>query len=122
MELQIIGDDFCVCKVRDISQVDFNDKYVFLAKTDEEISLVCKKDNVPGNALIASERYTALRFKGMLDFSLIGILAKAADILAKEKISIFAISTYNTDYILVNTNEKDAAIKALKANGYKISI
>jgi hypothetical protein len=56
-----------------------------------------------------------------LDFSLIGILSKLSTILAEEKIGIFAVSTYNTDYILVKEEQFEKAINALKKNGYEIA-
>lgn len=121
MEIEIIGDGFCICKVGDISEIDFSGEYVFLGKTDEELSLVCSEKSVPEGAKDVSRGYSALRFKGVLDFSLVGILSKAAGILGKEGISIFAISTYNTDYILIKTSQKEKAIKALRENGYIIA-
>lgn len=120
MELKMIGDEFCVCQIKDIADVNFDDEFVFLSKTDDELSLVCRKEFVPENAINVSYGFTAMRFEGVLDFSLIGILSKIAAILAEEKISIFAISTYNTDYVLISTEKKEAAVKALKENGYSI--
>lgn len=120
MEIKIIGDDFCVCKIDDIKKVKFEDEFVFVSKTDEELSLVCKKESAPKDTIKISYGYTAFRIEGELDFSLIGILANISAILAKEKISIFAISTYNTDYVLVSAEKKELAINALKNNGYII--
>lgn len=62
-----------------------------------------------------------MRIEGTLDFSLIGILARIADILAEHKISIFAISTYNTDYILVKKDHLDEALDLLRQNGYTVT-
>ena len=57
---------------------------------------------------------------GPLDFTLVGILARISDTLARERISIFAISTFDTDYILVKNADLDRALKVLKAEGYEL--
>ena len=111
---------FSVCKVRDLSEVNLNDKFVFLSKTDEELSLVCLTKAVPHNTLQRDDGWKALRIQGELDFSLVGLLAQIATILAAQQISIFAISTYNTDYILVKEQNCAAAVKVLAAAGYEI--
>ena len=118
MELEIINGEFAVCKVLDFSQVDLSDEYVFAAKTDEENSLVCFADRVPENAVAVDKSWRAVRICGVLDFSLIGILAEISAILAKNKIGIFAVSTYNTDYIFTKSENFDRAIDAMRKNGY----
>ena len=72
----------------------------FIGSTDAELSLVCETDRVPRRTLAREDGWRALRIVGQLDFSLTGILSRIATILADEKIGIFAVSTYNTDYIL----------------------
>ena len=63
----------------------------------------------------------AVRIQGMLDFSLIGILSKSSSILAENRIGIFAVSTYNTNYILVKKDDFKLALEALESNGYSIA-
>ena len=70
-------------------------------KTDEEKSLVCLTEDVPDNTIEREDGWKAFRIEGILDFSLIGILSQISALLAENEIGIFAISTYNTDYILV---------------------
>ena len=120
MKIKIIDYDFAVCKIKDISQVDFNADYCFLGKTDEELSLVCTEDKIPDNTIEISRGWRAFRIEGILDFSLIGILSKISAILAENKIGIFAVSTYNTDYILTKKENFNAAVTALCKNGYMI--
>ena len=57
-------------------------------------------------------------FDETLDFSLIGILSKISAVLAENNIGIFVVSTYNTDYILVKSENYDSAVSVLKSNGY----
>ncbi len=100
MELKIIPREFSVCKVSDYSQVDLNQPFVFTGSTDEEKSLVCPIPFVPLNTITREDGWRAFRIEGVLEFSLIGILSKISSVLAENGIGIFAISTFNTDYIL----------------------
>lgn len=120
MEIKIIEQEFSVCKVKDFSEVDLSDEYCFLSKTDEELSLVCSTKAVPDNIVECDNGWRAFRIQGILEFSLIGILSKISTLLAENKIGIFAISTYNTDYILTKEENFNRAIAILKDNGYEI--
>lgn len=120
MKLKKIEGDFSVCKIEDITQVNFNDEFCFFARTDDEISLVCKSENVPCNTIDREDNWSAFRIEGVLDFSLIGILAKISEILAENSIGIFVVSTYNTDYIMVKNENFDRAMEVLREKGYQI--
>ncbi|MBD5082761.1 MAG: ACT domain-containing protein, partial [Clostridiales bacterium] len=101
MILKRLNDNFSICKVEDYSMINLESEYCFIAKTDEENSLVCKTDCVPKNAVKVDNGWRAFRIEGVLDFSLIGILSKISSVLAENNIGIFAVSTCNTDYIFV---------------------
>lgn len=120
MEIKKIHQDFSVCQVEDYSFVNFDSEYSFIGKTDEEKSLVCITSEVPPNVIHCDDGWKALRIQGVLDFSLIGILSKIASILADHSIPIFAVSTYNTDYLLTKKENYEKAITTLKNAGYKI--
>ena len=120
MEIERIHHCFSVCKVKDYSLVDLSGAYCFIEKTDEENSLVCLTEHVPENVTAREDGWKAFRVRGMLDFSLIGILAKLAALLAEHQISIFAVSTYNTDYILVKEESYEQTLDILSDAGYKI--
>ena len=120
MEIKKIRSDFSVCKVTDYSLVNLNAAYVFTGKTDGEKSLVCTTSDVPPNVLQRDDGWKAFRIQSVLDFSLIGILARIAGILADHGIPIFAISTYDTDYILVKQDHFQRASDALERSGYKM--
>ncbi len=122
MELKIINQGFSICKVEDLSQIDYSDKFCFLGKTDEELSLVCSTDLIPKNAIEFDNGWKRFRIQGVLDFSLIGILSKISTLLANNKIGIFAVSTYNTDYILTKEENFEKSIMILQQNGYVIKI
>lgn len=120
MQVKRIGEDLSVCKVKDYTKVDPNAPFCFTGKTDEENSLVCRTRDVPENTIERDDGWKGFRIQGTLNFSLIGILSKITGILADNKIGIFAISTYNTDYVLVKQENYERALAALKAEGYEI--
>lgn len=121
MELKRIGHKLTVCKVTAVSDIDLSSDLYFIGKTDEEISLVCKTEDTPQNTVARDDGWRGFRIQGVLDFSLIGILAKLSGILAGHKVGIFAVSTYNTDYILVKEENFDKAMTVLAAEGYTIA-
>ena len=120
MKIKPLPFELSVCKVADVSAIDFNDDIFFVGKTDEEISLVCKTEDVPSGTTAREDGWKGFRIEGVLDFSLIGILSKISTILAENKIGIFAVSTYNTDYILVKEENFERALSVLSEAGYEI--
>ncbi len=93
-------------------------EFVSVTRTAEELSIVCESSQVPQDAR-AQRGWRALRVAGTLDFSLTGVLASIADPLARAGVSIFAISTFDTDYVLVR--ELSEAIQALEAAGHEVA-
>ena len=120
MEIKKINQEFSVRQVEDYSFVNLDSEYSFIGKTDEEKSLVCITSEVPQNVIQRDDGWKAFRLQGVLNFSLIGILSKIAAILADHSISIFAVSTYNTDYILIKKENYEKAIRTLINAGYEI--
>ena len=110
MRIKKIDYDFSVCKVADYSLVDLTADYCFVGKTEEENSLVCITDNVPLNVIRREDGWKAFRVQGSLDFSLIGILSGISGILADNQISIFVLSTFDTDYVLTKTENYQSAL------------
>jgi len=120
MVIKSFNQDFSVCKLKDLNGVDLHNNFTFISITDEEISLVCETSKIPSNADIVDNNWKMFRIEGILDFSLIGILAKIADLLANNNISIYVQSTFNTDYILVKSENYEKSINILSSNGYSI--
>ncbi len=89
-----------------------------VGKMDEEVSLVCRTEDTPAKTVERDDGWGGFRIQGVLDFSLIGILSKLSGILAKHELGIFAISTYNTDYILVKEENFARALSVLAVEGY----
>ena len=110
MDIKVIDKEFAVCKINDVTEVNFNDEFCFVGKTDEELSLVCSSEFVPKNTIVCDSGWRAFRIEGILD------------ILANAKIPIFAVSTYNTDYILIKNEFFQKALDVLKENNYVIKV
>ena len=121
MKLKKLPYTLTVCKLETVEQIDLNAGFYFIGRTDEEISLVCRTECTPARTLEPEDGWRGFRIEGTLDFSLIGILSPIAAILAENKIGIFAVSTYNTDYVLVKEENFDKAMTALGAAGYEIT-
>ena len=121
MEIKRMDYNFSVCKVADYSLVKLDSEYSFISKTDEEKSLVCITEDVPSNVTEREDGWMAFRIQGVLDFSMIGILSEISGILAENKIGIFVISTYNTDYVLTKKENYKRALDVLNRAGYKIA-
>lgn len=120
MELKRLDHELTVCKLSDVEDIDLNKEFYFIGRTDEEISLVCKTEDTPKNTIERDDGWRGFRIQGVLDFSLIGILSKISRVLAENRIGIFAVSTYNTDYILVKKENFVRALEVLSAAGYTI--
>ncbi len=121
MKIKKITGNFTVCKVADFSETNFNSEYCFACKTDEENSLVCRTEDTPSNIVKREDGWRGFRIEGVLDFSLTGILAEISALLAEAQIGIFAVSTFNTDYIFVKQENESAALNKLReAGGYEI--
>lgn len=121
MELKILNNKLKVVKLKPnetIPEIVYKQEFYSITKTDEELSIVIDEDiNILSN--VVEYNWKAIKIVGILDFALIGILSKISTILAQAEISIYAISTYNTDYILIKDDKLERAIKVLEQNGYK---
>ena len=115
LSLSIMPNRLAVCRLEKNAQIPswaINDTFFSISKTDDELSIVCSESNVPDD--IKSEKnWRAFKVMGQLDFSLTGILASLANPLAEAKISIFALSTFDTDYVLVKDENLEEAVKVL---------
>ncbi len=95
-------------------------EFCSITRTDEELSVVCESNLPPEEAHMESG-WRALKVQGPLEFEEIGILADISDVLAQRKISIFVISTFDTDYILVKEARLRTAVEALRGAGHEVT-
>lgn len=120
LQIEILPYDFTICKVTDYSDVNLEDDFCFTGKTDGEKSLVCRTDKTPANTTEREDGWSGFRIAGTLDFSLVGILADISRILASCGVSIFALSTFDTDYVLVKKKDLRTAVDALIHEGFDL--
>ncbi len=121
MQLKILNNKLKVVKLKSnetVPEIVYKQEFYSITKTDEELSIVLD-EGIEIQSNIVEDNWRAIKIVGTLDFALIGILSKISTILAQSEISIFAISTYNTDYILVKADKLEKAIKVLEQNEYK---
>ena len=121
MRIKVLPQALTVCKISSISNIDLGRPFYFIGRTDEELSLVCETQDAPAHTVGREDGWRGFRVEGTLDFSLVGILAKLSGLLAQANIGIFAVSTYNTDYILVKAENLEGAMRALSGGGYEIA-
>ena len=119
--LSVLFETFTIHKLSpdaSIPEEILKSNYYSVSKTENELTLVCS-EVIEVQSLQSSKGWKCIKIAGPLDFNLTGILADISDILAKENISIFAISTFDTDYILVRTQDLSSATTKLRLAGYK---
>ena len=120
MTLELLPQKFSVCQIENPGHADLTAPFTFLSRTDEEISLVCESEKAPKDALRREDGWRGFRVAGQLDFSLVGILAGITALLAGAGIGLFAVSTYNTDYILVKAEKLEQSLMLLREAGYQV--
>ncbi|MBQ9329453.1 MAG: ACT domain-containing protein [Oscillibacter sp.] len=121
MRLKKLDFALSVCQVADVGELDLERPFYFIARTGEELSLVCRTEDVPPRTLAREDGWRGFYIQGTLDFSLVGILSRLSAILAENHIGLFAVSTYNTDYILVKAEQLDRALDLLGQAGYEVA-
>jgi uncharacterized protein len=122
LTLTLLPQSFAICQLPRKEAIPawiLDVEFWSITRTDDEISLVIPESMVQKGWVI-SQSWRCFKINGPLDFSLIGILASLSRVLAEAEISIFALSTYNTDYILVQSQYVQKAIRVLSAGGNKI--
>lgn len=122
LTMKLLKEKYGVCrldKIELIPEWQKNSEFFSITRTPDELSIVCSEDNIP-NEIKCEKDWRVLKIEGQLDFSLIGILASISTILAQKGISIFAISTYDTDYILVKNKDIDNTIDSLIKERYEV--
>jgi hypothetical protein len=122
MQLRVLPDGYAVVRLDPGSELPgWVDRGPFrsVTRTDNEVSVVCRDRDVPDGES-AERGWRVLEVKGPLDFSLSGVVASLVVPLAAERIPIFVISTFETDYVLVRGSDLDEASRALTAAGHAV--
>jgi uncharacterized protein len=100
----------------------YSSDFYSITKTKDEISVVAAQNDLIYSDIVCNKDWRIIQIEGPLDFSLVGIIAEISAIFKKKKISIFTISTYDTDYFLVKQKDLDIGVQALMENDHKVTI
>jgi hypothetical protein len=121
LALEILAGLYAVCRLEPDAELPAwaEGPFVSLTRARGELSVVCVQDGVPP-AVRAERDWRCLRVRGPLGFGLTGILASLASPLASSGVSIFVVSTFDTDYLLVQQRDLDRAVHALERAGHTV--
>jgi hypothetical protein len=123
MKLLVLPDRLAICRLAPDATVPswaWEGAFVSVTRTADELSIVCAEPCLPDHLEAVERGWRALRVAGTLDFALVGILARLAAPLAEAGVSIFALSTFDTDYLLVRAADLDTAVAALRSAGHEV--
>ncbi len=121
LTLSLLADTFTICRLGpdvDIPSWALAGDFYSITRTVEELSLVCLQKIVPEGTR-CEKGFRSIKVEGPLDFALVGVLASLTEALAQEEISILAISTFDTDYLLVKEAQVDRAVQKLSQAGHR---
>ena len=126
LTLSVLPDSLAICRLEREAGVPewagddiATGNFISITRTSDELSIVCNEQDVP-SGVKADRGWRALKVEGPLDLSLTGVLASIAVPLAEAKINIFAISTFDTDYVLVKVDRVAEAIGVLRSAGHVV--
>ena len=121
LTLSVLSDTFAICRLAASAPIPAwaRGDFLSITRTRDELSIVCAQSNVPDG--IKCERdWRAFQVVGPLDFALTGVVASLSTPLADAGMSVFALSTFDTDYILVRTERWREAVQVLLQAGHRI--
>lgn len=118
-KFKIINDLYSVCKLNPNSNIPSwvnTNEFYSITKTEDELSILCVQQNIPNN-IECEKNWKVLKINSKLDFSLVGVISQISKLLAENSISIFVISTFDTDYICIKEKDLAKAVEILKQAG-----
>ena len=122
LSLQLLPETLAVCRLESNSPVPdwaLCGSFCSVTRTADELSVVCPEGAVPKGGK-AERGWRLLQVEGPLDFAMTGVLARLTKPLAEAGVSVFVLSTYNTDYLLVRDRDVASAVAALRADGHRV--
>jgi len=120
--LEVLDQEFSIYRFAPDESVPppvLESSFYWIGKTDEELSVVCESSIEPGDG-VKSTGWSCIKVQGQIDLSMFGVLAGISAALASVQVSVFAISTFDTDYILVKSSQLEEALDALGSAGYEL--
>jgi hypothetical protein len=122
LRLSLLAGHMSVCRLNPAAEIPnwaMKSGFLSITRTDDELSVVCPEEAVPEDAR-SEGGWRVLRLEGPFEFSEVGVLASVVGPLAEADVSVFAVSTYDTDYVLVKEEQLEAAAAALRARGHEV--
>jgi hypothetical protein len=122
LTLSLLPETFAVCRLEPDAAIPgwaMQSSFFSITRTPEEISIVCPQDDV-SNSVLVEKDWRCFKVEGPLDFRFTGVLASLASPLAAAGVSIFALATYNTDYLLIKEEDMSRAVLALTDEGHQM--
>jgi hypothetical protein len=122
LQLSVLPDLYAVCKLPSnapIPEWATSAAFTSITRTGDELSIVCEQSLVPEGVRYECG-WRCLRVRGMLDFSMIGVVKALVTPLADVCVSVFVVSTFDTDYLLVKMHDLEKGVAALRASGHEI--
>jgi uncharacterized protein len=121
MNLEYLPQTFTVCKIAEPAAVNLTAPFSFLSRTDTEVSLVCPSEKAPAQTLAREDGWRALRVQGAMAFTLVGVLSELTGLLARHEIPVFAVSTFDTDYLFVKAEHWARTLDVLRNGGHTVA-
>jgi hypothetical protein len=124
LEIRLLAPRMAICRLEPDSDLPAwvkGDSFCTITRTDEELSIVCPEAAVSGS-VFCDKGWRCLKIKGPLDLSETGVLYALASPLAEAEISLFALSTFSTDYLLVKEKDLERAISVLSQQGHIVEV
>ncbi len=119
MDLQLINREFSICKIEKMDTDLLEKEFVFIGKSDHELSIICETKLIPENIVQVEHGWSCFRIAEDAAFEKYGMIAFLSKIIAGEKTGILVVATYDTDYIFVKENKLSDVKRALELNGCK---
>jgi uncharacterized protein len=122
LSLTILSGRLAVCRLPAEAQIPdwaHSGELSAIVRTGDELSIVCEQTSVPAQ-IKAEKNWRAFKVQGPLEFSQVGVLAALAQPLAQAGVSIFAVSTYDTDYVLVKEHSINQVVQVLRQSGFTV--
>jgi hypothetical protein len=122
LKYRALPEKLAVCQLPSGSRVPewaMGARFFCVTQTADELSIVCEEARVPDGVRVEKD-WVALKLEGPFPFSLTGVLSSFLQPLATAEIPIFAVATFDTDYVLMKREKLEEAIKALGAAGHEM--
>ena len=124
LALQLVAGEFAVCRLSPDAPVPAwsgSGDFSTVTRTADELSIICRAAQVPAGVKHEAG-WRLLKFQGPFDFGAVGVLASVTAPLAAARVSLLAVATFDTDYVLIKTSQLDPALTALRAAGHQVSL